>query len=91
MVNFSANHLCLLSPTECHKGTVFVRKDHHSQRVYRLYDFTQSRTITPDHFYCVSGYVNSADQLYLVITSVKIDTKHLWPSNAPTPPDGAGG
>ena len=55
-------------------------KDHHTQRVYRLYDFSKSQTITPDQFYCVLGKVNSADKLYLVIDSVKIDTKHPWPS-----------
>lgn len=91
MFNFSANHLSLLSRTECQKCTVFLMKDHHSQRVYRLYDFSKSQTITPDQFYCVSGYVNSADKLYLVITSAKIDTKHPWPSQPPLPADGAGG
>lgn len=91
MFNFSANHLSLLSRTECQKCTVFLMKDHHSQRVYRLYDFSKSQTITPDQFYCVSGYVNSADKLYLVVTSAKIDTKHPWPSQSPLPADGAGG
>jgi hypothetical protein len=91
MFNFSANHLSLLSRTECQKCLVFLMKDHHSQRVYRLYDFSKSQTITPDHFYCVSGYVNSADKLYLVITSTKIDTKHPWPFQPPLPADGAGG
>ena len=47
-----------------------------TRRVYRLYDFTKSQTITSDHFYCVSGKVNSADKLYLVIESVKRDAKH---------------
>jgi len=51
-------------------------KDHHTQRVYRLYDFTKSQVIDPGHFYCVFGKVNSADKLYLVIESVKPDTKH---------------
>jgi hypothetical protein len=39
----------------------------------------------------VSGKVNSADKLYLVVESVKPDTKHSSPSNAPAPTDGAGG
>jgi len=51
-------------------------QDHSTRRVYRLYDFTKSHSITSDHFYCVSGKVNSADKLYLVIESVKWDTKH---------------
>ena len=40
------------------------------------YDFTKSQIITPGQYYCVSGKVNSADKLYLVIESVKPDTKH---------------
>ena len=31
----------------------------------------KSQIITADHFYCVSGKVNSGDKLYLVIESVK--------------------
>ena len=48
--------------------------DDSTRRVYRLYDFTKSRIITPGEHYCVSGKVNSADKLYLVIESVKPDT-----------------
>jgi hypothetical protein len=39
----------------------------------------------------VSGKVNSADKLYLVVESVKPDSKHSLPPNAPAPADGAGG
>jgi hypothetical protein len=35
--------------------------------------------------------VNSADKLYLVIESVKRDTKHMWSSTAHAPVDGAEG
>jgi hypothetical protein len=49
---------------------VFLMKDDSTRRVYRLYDFTKSQTITSDHYYCVSGKVNSADKLYLVIESM---------------------
>ena len=76
MFNFSANHLSLLSRTEHRSCVVFLMKDHHTQRVYRLYDFSKSQIITPGHCYCVFGKVNSADKLYLVIESVKTDTKH---------------
>lgn len=91
MFNFSANHLILLSRTEYETCVVFVMKDDSTRRVYRLYDFTKSRIITPDKYYCVSGKVNSADKLYLVIESVKPDHKHSLASNAPAPADGAGG
>jgi hypothetical protein len=76
MFNFSANHLLLLSRMEYRSCVVFLMQDHSTRRVYRLYDFTKSQQITSDHFYCVSGKVNSADKLYLVIESVKRDTKH---------------
>jgi hypothetical protein len=41
--------------------------------------------------YCVAGKVNSADKLYLVIESVRPDTKHSRSSTVPAPVDGAGG
>ncbi len=41
--------------------------------------------------YCVAGKVNSADKLYLVIESVRPDTKHSRSSTVPVPADGAGG
>jgi hypothetical protein len=91
MFNFSANNLFLLSRTECRSCVVFVMKDRDTRRVYRLYDFTKSQSIAPDLRYCVAGYVNSADKLYLVIRSVKRDAKHSPASTLPFPPDGAGG
>jgi hypothetical protein len=91
MFNFSANHLVLLSRTECQRCVVFVMKDDSTRRVYRLYDFTKSRLITPGKYYCVSGKVNSADKLYLVIESVKPDHKHTLASIVPDTADGAGG
>ena len=41
--------------------------------------------------YCIAGKVNSAGRLYLVIESVRPDTKHARYSNAPAHVDGAGG
>ena len=46
-------------------------QDHSTRRVYCRYDFTRTHTIAPGEYYCVSGKVNSADKLYLVIESVK--------------------
>jgi hypothetical protein len=91
MFNFSANHLLLLSRTECERCVVFVMKDDSTRRVYRLYDFTKSRIITPGKYYCVSGKVNCADKLYLVIESVRPDNRHTLDSTPPVPADGAGG
>ena len=91
MFNFSANHLHLLSRTEYRSCVVFVMIDDSTRRCYRLYDFTKTLRIWPGQYYCVHGKVNSADKLYLVLESVRPDTKHLRPSIAPVPPDGAGG
>ena len=91
MFNFSANHLFLLSRTECRSCAVFLMQDRDTQRVYRLYDFTKAQLIPPDMAHCIAGKVNSADKLYLVIESVRPDTKHRWVSTAPVPADGAGG
>jgi hypothetical protein len=91
MFNFSANHLVLLSRTEYRSCVVFVMRDDSTRRVYRLYDFTKFHILTPGQYYCVSGKVNGADKLYLVIESIKTDSKHLRSSNAPVPADGAGG
>jgi hypothetical protein len=91
MFNFSANHLFLLSRMEYRTCAVLLMRDDSTRRVYRLHDFTKSQTPTPGQYYCVSGKVNSADQLYLVIESIKPDTKHGRCSTAPAHADGAGG
>ena len=91
MFNFSANHLFLLSRTEYRSCAVFLMQDRDTQRVYRLYDFTKSQLIPPDMAYCIAGKVNSAGKLYLVIESVRPDTKPARCTNAPAPVDGAGG
>jgi len=91
MFNFSANHLFLLSRTEYRSCAVFLMQDRDTQRVYRLYDFTKALLIRPGQAYCVAGKVNSADRLYLVIESVRPDTKHARRSTSDPPADGAGG
>ena len=89
MFNFSANHLALISRTEYRSCAVFVMRDDSTHRVYRLHDFTKAQQISPHGYYCISGKVNSADKLYLVMESLKPDTKHPQSSIAPAPSDGA--
>ena len=91
MFNFSANHLFLLSRTEYRSCAVFALLDRDTQRVYRMFDFTRRLRLAPNRPYCVAGKVNSAGTLYLVIESVKRDTKHERLSTTPVPADGAGG
>ena len=91
MFNFSANHLFLLSRTGYPSCAVFLFEDRDTRRVYRLYDFSKAQLIQPGVAHCVAGKVNSADRLYLVIESVRLDTKHARSSTVPVPADGAGG
>ena len=83
MFNFSANHLCLLSRMEYSSCAVLLMLDRDTQRVYRLLDFTKRLRLSSEQIYCVAGKVNSANTLYLVIESVKPDSKHSWLSKVP--------
>jgi hypothetical protein len=90
MFNFSADHLFLLSRKEYRSCAVLLLLDHDTRRVYRLHDFSKTHHLVPSQAYCVAGKVNSADKPYLVIESVRPDTKHAPPSTAPVPAQGAG-
>jgi hypothetical protein len=89
MFNFSA--IVLISRTEHPSYAVLLMQDCDTQRVYRLYDFSKAQLIRPDVAYCIAGKVNSADKLYLVVESVRLDTKRRRVSTDPVPADGAGG
>jgi hypothetical protein len=91
MFNFSANHLFLLSRTEYRSCALFALLDRDTQRVYRLFDFTKRLCLMPNRPYCVAGKVNSVNTLYLVVESVKLDTKHDRHSTVPIAAEGAGG
>jgi hypothetical protein len=90
MFNFSANHLFLLSRKEYRSCAVLLLVDRDTRRVYRLHDFTKTHHLVPGQAYCVAGKVNSADKLYLVIESVRPDTKHARSSTVPVNAEGAG-
>jgi hypothetical protein len=83
--------LVQFSRTEYRTFAVCLIPDRDIQRVYRLYDFNKAQLIPPDMAYCIAGKVNSAGKLYLVIESVRLDTKHVRCANTPAPVDGAGG
>jgi len=91
MFNFSTSHFLLLSRTECSTFAVFLLRDIDTQHILSIYDFSKAQLIRPGVAYCVSGKVNRADKLYLVIESVRPDTKHVNSSTGPVPADGAGG
>jgi hypothetical protein len=91
MFNFSANHLFLLSRIEYCSCALLLMLDADTRRVYRLFDFTKRLRPIPGRAYCVAGKVNSVNTLYLVVESIKLDSKHRPSSTAPIPNDGAGG
>ncbi len=47
--------------------------------------------ISSRYTYCVAGKVNSVNTIYLVVESIKLDTKHQPSSIVPSPHDGADG
>ena len=55
MFNFSANHLFLLSRTECRSCAVFLMQGHSTCRVCRFDCFTKCRAIEANVFQCVAG------------------------------------
>ena len=89
--DFPQRPMLTFSQTEHPKCAVILLPDLDTQGVYRLRDFTRALLIRPDVAYCVAGKVNSADRLYLVIESVRPDTKHAPRSTSHAPADGAGG
>ena len=70
---------------------VILLRDLDTNRVYRLNDLIRALLIRPGVAYCVAGKVTRAEKLYLVIESVRPDTKHLRSSTVPVSADGAGG
>jgi hypothetical protein len=79
------------SQTEYPMCAVILLRDLDTQHVCRVDNLTSTQLIRPDVAYCVAGNVNSADKLYLVIESVRPDTRHTRLSTVPAPADGAGG
>lgn len=76
MFNFSANHLTLVSSTEYDRAFVTVLRDEDTKRCYKVYDYSKAFSFQPDKIYCVSGKINSADKLYLILENVKEDKKY---------------
>ena len=76
MFNFSANNLIFESKVQHEKCNVIIMKDRNTNRLYRIYDFTKSASFESFKPYCISGKVNSADKIYLVLETVKEDKKN---------------
>ncbi len=76
MFSFSANHLTLVSSAEYDRAIVTILKDEDTKRCYKVYDYSKTFLFQPDKIYCISGKINAADKLYLILENVKEDKKH---------------
>ena len=73
MFNFSANHITIVSSLDYPKCTVYVVKDLDTTRCYKVYDYSKSSNMNSGEIYCISGKVNTADKLYLILEYHKTD------------------
>lgn len=73
MFNFSANHIAVVSSFNYQKCAMYVVRDLDTNRCYKVYDYSKSNNIIPGNVYCISGKVNTADKLYLILEHYKID------------------
>lgn len=71
MFNFSANHLRWLSTHRYQKCNIHIFEDLDTRRCYKVHDFTKAWEFDETRQYTVSGKLNSADKLYLVLEKAK--------------------
>ncbi len=77
MFNFSANNLIFISKSQYGKCNILIMKDRSTNRYYKIHDFTKSTILETSKLYCISGKVNSADKIYLVLEMIKEDKKNV--------------
>lgn len=73
MFNFSANHVTVVSSIDYPKCTVYIVKDLDTKRCYKVYDYSKASGLSQGYIYRISGKVNAADKLYLVLENHKMD------------------
>lgn len=81
MFNFSANHITVTSISNYQKCTVYVVKDLDTNRCYKIYDYLKSNIMIPGAIYCISGKVNAADKIYLILEHHKADKNFQQTNN----------
>lgn len=82
MFNFSANHTKVINVFEYQKCVVYVVKDIDTNRCYKVYDYSKSSNMSLGSVYCISGKINAADKLYLILEHHKADNNfHNVPVN----------
>jgi len=82
LFNFSANHIMIVSSLNYPKCIVYIVKDLDTNRCYKVYDYSKSDDMIPGCVYCISGKVNTADKLYLILEHHKMDKDFQQSSNA---------
>jgi hypothetical protein len=73
MFNFSANHMFAVSSTDHDKAKVSILIYADTKRCYKVYDYKKAFKFEPNKMYCISGKVNSADKLYLILENARED------------------
>lgn len=81
MFNFSANHITVVSSLEYTKCIIYVVKDLDTNRCYKVYDYSKSSKMILGSIYCISGKVNTADKLYLILEQHKTDKNYQQSSS----------
>lgn len=76
MFNFSASHMIWLSTKDYGKAFVHSLQDLDTRRYYRVYDYRKGIQFEAGKIYCISGKVNSADKLYLILETAREVTQY---------------
>ena len=66
----------VLSRLDFQKCNVYVTKDLDTNRCYKVYDYTKSSNMSLGGVYYISGKVNTADKLYLILENHKTDKNY---------------
>lgn len=82
MFNFNANHIIVINTLDYQKCTLYAVKDLDTKRCYKVYDYSKSSNMIPGGVYCISGKVNAADKLYLILEHHKTDKSFQQSSNS---------
>ena len=71
--NFSANRLQVVKVYSYSKCNLYTVKDLTTKRCYQIYDYSKRHSLQEGIVYCLSGKINSADKLYLILEISKKD------------------
>lgn len=64
------------------KCTVYIMKDLDTNRCYKVYDYSRTSNMAQGCVYCISGKVNAADKLFLILEHSKTDKTFQYGNNS---------